>query len=141
VHVHVPVHRALYLDRLSPVALLSVKLTAVNRLDLHHITLLAMAAASIVGRGDDCLSGRVETEVGLVHQLIIERRVDRCVIVLDSLGVVVVVVASLINLGSVFEQLVQNGLLLVVVNVHTLALDSTTVGSKRKNISYTFLSA
>lgn len=140
-HVHVPIHRALYLDRLSPVALLSVKLTAVNRFDLHHVTLLAMAAAGIVRRRDDCLSGRVETEVSLIHQLIIERRVDCCVIVLDSLGVVVAVVAALINLGSVLEQLVQDGLLLVVVNVHALALDSAAVGSKRNNISYTFLSA
>jgi len=73
VHVHVPVHRALDLDRLSPVTLLSVKLTAVHRFDLHHVALLTMAAAGIVRRGDDCLSGRVEAKVGLVHQLVIER--------------------------------------------------------------------
>lgn len=33
-------------------------------------------------------------------------------------------VAALINLGSVFEKLVEDRLLLVVVNVHALALDS-----------------
>ena len=48
-------------------------------------------------------------------------------------------VAALINLGSVFEKLVEDRLLLVVVNVHALALDSAAVGSKRNNHQLYFL--
>lgn len=38
-HIDVPVHRALNLNRLSPVALLSVELTTVHRLDVHDVAL------------------------------------------------------------------------------------------------------
>ncbi len=130
-HVHISIHRALDLDRLCSVPLLGVEFTAVNRLDLHHLTLLAMLSACVVRRGDDGLSLRVETEIRLVHKLIIERRVYSCVVVLDSLGTVV---TSLVDLCPVFEQFIENGLLLIVVNVHALALDRAAVGPKRKTV-------
>ena len=130
-HVHVSVHRALDLDRLRSVPLLGIEFMAVNRLDLHHLTLLAMLATCVVRRRDDGLSLRVETEIRLVHKLVIERRVYRCVVVLDSLSAVV---TSLVDLCPVFEQFIENGLLLIVVNVHALALDRAAVGPKRKTV-------
>ena len=38
VHVDLRVHRALYLNRLRSVPLLSVKLTAVHSVNVHHVT-------------------------------------------------------------------------------------------------------
>ena len=104
-HVHVSVHRALNLDRLSSVPLLGVKFPAVDWLNLHHIALLAMTSASVVGRGYNGLSLRIETEIGLVHKLIIERRVYRCVVILDSLCTVV---TALVYLGPILKQFVED---------------------------------
>ncbi len=41
---------------------------------------------------------------------------------------------SLVDLCPVFEQFIENGLLLIVVNVHALALDRAAVGPKRKTV-------
>ena len=67
------------------------------------------------------MPGRVEPEIGLVHQLIVEARVYVCVVVLDRL--VLVLGRCCVNFGTVLEEFVQNGLLLVVVDAHTFTLD------------------
>ena len=98
VHVHSLVaHRALNLDGLGPVALLRVQLppVAAHWLDGHDLTLVVTRSVVVRGR-DDGLSGRVEPEVGLVHQLLVERRVHGGVVVGDGVGVGR-------NFGAVFE--------------------------------------
>lgn len=104
VHLHLSVHWALDLNRLRTVSLLSVELTTVHCVNLHHFSLVVLSAAlaSAVGSGDDGLTRRVIAEVRLVHQLLIERRVHVCVVVLDRLRV------GLVDLGPVLEELVQD---------------------------------
>ena len=119
VHIDVAVNGALNLNSLRTVALLGVKLTAVHRLDVHDIALRVLTTR-VIGRRDDGLTGRIETEVRLVHQLLVETRVDLRVVVLNSL------VALVLPFGStILEQLVQDRLLLVIVKVHSFALDGT----------------
>jgi len=123
VHVHLSVHRTLDLDRLRAVSLLCVKLTAIHSLYVHDITALMVLASCAVRRGHDCLPGRIVAEVRLVHQLLVERRVDRGVIILDRL--LVVLHARLVHLSPVLEQLVQDALFLVVLDTHSFSLDGT----------------
>jgi len=118
VHLHLPVHRALDLDRLSTVPLLSIELASIHVINMHHITLDVLTGLR-VGRGDNCLTGWIEAKISLIHKLIVERRVCRCVIVLDRLLMV-----GLIHFGTIFEKFVQNRLLLVILHTHTFALDS-----------------
>ena len=127
VHVNLPVHWALDLNRLRAVSLLSVELTAVHRIDMHHFSLVVLATGRAVRGRDDGLTSRVITEIRLVHQLLIERRVHVCVVVLDGLLMV-----SLVDLGPVLEEFVQDRLLLVILDTHALALDSAAVGSTHK---------
>lgn len=135
VHVHLPVHRTLNLNRLRPVSLLSVELTAIHSLDVHDITALVILASCAVRRRHNRLSGRVVAEVRLVHELLVEGRIHGCVIVLD--GLLVVLHASLVHLGPVFEQLVQNALLLVVLDTHSFSLDSTALRSNGQTTDQT----
>ena len=119
VHIDVAVDGALNLNSLRTVALLGVKLAAVHRLYVHDIALRVLTTR-VIGRRDDGLAGRIETEVRLVHQLLVETRVDLRVVVLNSL------VALVLPFGSaILEQLVQDRLLLVIVKVHSFALDGT----------------
>lgn len=133
VDVDVAVDGALNLNCLRAVALLRVQLATVpphvHRLDLHHLAALhaSVATGGVVGRGYDRLPSRVEPEVGLVHQLLVEGGVDGCVVVGDGVGV---------DLGvAVLEELVQDALLLVVVDVHPLALDSAAFNSNTQPVS------
>lgn len=80
-----------------------------------------MLPSRVVGGRDDCLTRRVESEVGLIHQLVVEGGIDGCVVVGD--GLVTVVGPTALDLGTVFEELVEDALLLVVVDVHLVALD------------------
>ena len=81
-HVDVCIHWTVYLDRLSSVPLLSVKFTSVHRLYLHHVvTLWVPRALRIIRRGYDGLPRWVEAKVCLIHQLLVETRIDRGVIV------------------------------------------------------------
>ena len=107
VHVDVAVHGGLDLDGLGAVALLRVQLAPVHWLDVHDVALVVLAAR-VVRRRDNRLSGRVETEVGLVHKLLIEARVHSRVVVLDSLVSVMASAPALAHLCSVLEQLVQD---------------------------------
>ena len=70
VHVHVRVYRRLNLDGLSSVSLLGIQLTPVHGLDVHDVTLLV--SRGVVRGGYNGLSGRIKTEVCLVHQLFVE---------------------------------------------------------------------
>ena len=135
VHVHLSVHRTLDLDRLRPVSLLCVELTAIHSLYVHDITALMVLASGAVRRGHDCLPGRIVAEVRLVHQLLVERRVDRGVIILDRL--LVVLHARLVHLSPVLEQLVQDALLLVVLDTHSFSLDGAALRSKRQTADQT----
>ena len=126
VHVHLRVHWTFNLDGLSAVSLLSVKLTAVHSIDVHHFSLMVLATSRTIRCGDNGLTCWVIAKVCLVHQLFIERRVHVCVVVLDSLLV------RLVDLSSVLEELVQDRLLLIVLNAHALALDSAALRSKHK---------
>ena len=54
--------------------------------------------------------------------MIVEARVHICVVILDRL--VLVLGGGCVDFGTVLEEFVQNGLLLVVVDAHTLTLDS-----------------
>ena len=127
VQMHLPVDRALDLDRLSTVALLSIELASVQRIDVKHITLMVLTGRS-VGRGDNCLTRWIVAKVCLIHKLLVERRIHRCVIVLDRL--LMVRYPGLVHLGTVFEQLVENRLLLVCLDAHAFALDSTALREK-----------
>jgi len=117
VDVHIPVDRALYLNRLCAVPLLRVQLAAVpthvHRLDGHHVAV--SMATCVIRSGNDRLASRIEAKVSLVHQLLVERTVHRSVVVLDRVRVDLVV--------SILEELVQDALLLIIVDVHALALD------------------
>ena len=135
VHVHLSVHRTLDLDRLRPVSLLCVKLTAIHSLYVHDITALMVLASGAVRRRHDRLPGRVVAEVGLVHQLLVEGGVDRGVIILDRL--LVVLHARLVHLGPVLEQLVEDALLLVVLDTHSFSLDGAALRSKRQTADQT----
>ena len=85
-HVHVGVHRTLDLNRLRAIPLLCVQLTPIHRLNLHHIFALRMACALRVVRCRyNGLSGWVEAKVSLIHKLLVETRIDRCVVVLNGL--------------------------------------------------------
>ena len=130
-HIYIAIHRALHLDGLCAVSFLRVQLTTVHLLYLHHVTLRVLPAG-VIRRGDNCLPRRIETKVGLVHELLVETRVNRGVIVGDSL-IVVVSSRTLVHLGAVLEELVQDRLLLIIMNTHPFALDGTAMRSKRHN--------
>jgi len=75
---------AVYLDRLRAIPLLRVQLPPmahVNRLD-EQSALLVMSDVPLLR--NDGLAGRVEPEVGLVHQLLVERGVHPVVEVLPD---------------------------------------------------------
>lgn len=78
------VHRLLHRNRRSTVALLRVHFSAVasvHRLDEHAGILGCIVHVDgSVGRRNDCLASGVETEVGLVHQLVVEGGVRRVVV-------------------------------------------------------------
>ena len=82
-HVHTLIaHGALDLDSLGSVTFLGVQLPSVTAhwLDRHDLTLVV--AGSIIVRGrNNGLSCWVETEVCLVHELLVEGRVDGGVVV------------------------------------------------------------
>ena len=135
VHVHLTIHRTFDLNRLRPVSLLCVKLTAIHGLDVHNVTALVVLARGAVRRRHNRLPSGVVAEVCLVHQLLVERRVHRSVIVLDCL--LVVLHTCLVHLGTVLEQLVQNAFLLVVLDTHSFSLDGTALRSKRQTADQT----
>lgn len=126
VDVDIAIDRALYLNCLGAVALLRVQLTSITPhihwLDLHHFTAHAtVAARGVVRRAHDRLASRIVAKVRLVHQLLVKGRVDGGVVVGDGVGV---------DLGvAILEQLVEDRLLLIVVDIHTLALDGTAFNS------------
>ena len=85
-HVNVGVHRTLDLYRLSSIPLLCVQLTPIHRLYLHHIVALWVTRPlHIIRRGYDGLPRRIEAKVSLIHELLIETRIDRRVVVLNGL--------------------------------------------------------
>ena len=90
-----------------------------------------LATSRVIGGRDDGLTGGVEAKVGLVHQLVIEGRVDRCVVVCDGL-VAVVRSTALVDLRTVLEELVEDALLLIIVDVHPFALDGAAMRLKRR---------
>ena len=132
-HIDISIHRALDLDRLSSVPLLSVELTPVHWLDLHHVVTLGVPSAlPRVGRGDNCLTLWIEAEVSLIHKLLIETRIDRCVVVRDRL--ILGWGGSWVDLRcSILEQLVEDALFLLIMNIHTFALYGAATRSKTKN--------
>ena len=105
-HIDITIHRALNLNSLSAVSFLRVQLTTVHLFYLHHVT-LRMLPAGVIRRRHNCLPSRIETEVSLVHELLVEARVNGGVIVGDSL-IVVVSSCTLVHLGAVLEELVQD---------------------------------
>ena len=130
-HVNIGVHRTLDLNRLRAIPLLSVQLTPIHRLNLHHIVALRMACAlRVVRRRYDGLSGWVEAKVSLIHKLLVETRIDRGVVVLNGLIGVRWSGVRVHLLRSVLEQLVQDALLLLIVNIHAFTLDCTAMRSK-----------
>ena len=66
-----------------------------------------MCGSIVVRCGHDGLPGWIESKVGLVHELLVEARVNGGVIVGDSL-IVVVSSRTLVHLGAVLEELVQD---------------------------------
>lgn len=64
-------HRRLDLNGLRTVALLSVQLSSIHWLDVHDAGAVTTLAMVIRGRHDR-LSGWIEAEIGLVHQLVVE---------------------------------------------------------------------
>ena len=75
------------MDGLGPVALLSVQLTTIHRLNIQDATIATLVTRAVVRGGNDGLAGWIEAKVRLVHQLVIEARVDIRVVVLDGLSV------------------------------------------------------
>ena len=119
------INRALYLNGLRSVALLSVELATVHGLDVHDVARPTVRTARVIRSRHDRLACWIEAKVRLVHQLLVEARVHRRVVVVD--GLVDVVSALGVDLGSILEELVQYGLLLVIVDVHALPLYSATI--------------
>jgi hypothetical protein len=126
VHINAVANRAFDLNGLRAVAFLSVQLTTVphirDRVNEHHGSLI-FGVCRVVWRRHDGLACRVESKVGLVHQLLIERGVYGLVVVGGDVDTH--------NFVAVFEKFVQDGLLLVTLDTHTFALD----GTARKKIS------
>lgn len=79
--------------------------------------------SGVVRRRHDRLASWIEPEVGLVHELLVERGVHCLVVVGGDVDTH--------NFVTVFEKFVQDGLLLVTLDTHTFALD----GTARKKIS------
>ena len=85
-HVNGAVHRTVDLNRLRSIPLLRVQLTPIHRLYLHHIVALWVTRPlHIIRRGYDGLPRRIEAKVSLIHELLIETRIDRRVVVLNGL--------------------------------------------------------
>ena len=131
VHVDVTVHRTLDLDCLSAVTLLCIEFTTIHGFNLHDVTLTTVLSTSVVRSRYDGLPRWIESKVSLIHKLLVEARIDICVVVCDSLGVVVTTLAARLSI-IILEEFVQDRLLLFVVYAHTLALDSTTIQLKHK---------
>ena len=81
------IHGRLDLDGLGPVAFLSVQLTSIHRLNIQDAAIATLVTRAVVRGGNDGLAGWIESKVRLVHQLVIEARVDIRVVVLDGLRV------------------------------------------------------
>jgi len=124
VHVDVTVHRTLDLDCLSAVTLLCIEFTTIHGFNLHDVTLTTVLSTSVVRSRYDGLPRWIESKVSLIHKLLVEARIDICVVVCDGLGVVVTTLAARLSI-IILEEFVQDRLLLFVVDAHTLALDST----------------
>ena len=88
------------MDGLGPVTLLSVQLTTIHRLNIQDATIATLVTRAVVRGGNDGLAGWVEAKVRLVHQLVIEARVDIRVVVLDGLSVLC---CCRVHLCTVFE--------------------------------------
>lgn len=90
-HINGPVDWTLNLDCLRAISLLRVESASLpahsHRLNLNHVSTRVLAPSNgrlVLGcRRNDGLPGRVEPKVGLIHQLLVKRRVHSCVIVLD----------------------------------------------------------
>lgn len=101
VHVYgaTHIHRTLNLDGLRAVSLLSVQSTPLTPhrhwLYLDHFAANVARLCNrglVVGRlaaGDNSLSCGIKAKIGLIHELIVERWVDRGVVVLNSMPIVV----------------------------------------------------
>ena len=132
VHIDPRIDSALNLDSLCSVSLLCIELTTIStdihRLNWHQVPLnmMTVMARCIVWCGYDCLTCWIEAKVCLV-QLLIEWWIDSCVVVGDGVGMVDTLWIELVS--SILEQLVKNGFLLVIMDIHTLALDCTTSNS------------
>jgi len=119
---------AVDLNSLSAVALLRVQLasvytvTNVNRLDEKCLVVAASGVRGMSGHACSLLAhhglaGGVESEVGLSHELLIERRVDAAigVEVAGVIHVLLLLSSAILALSAIaFEKLGENGLLLLV---------------------------
>lgn len=119
-HVDAVADRTLDLNCLSPVALLRVQLTTVadvcDGINEHHSPGIFWMR-SVVGCGDNGLASGIETEVGLVHELLVEGGVDGLVVVGADVDAT--------DLIAVLEKFVEDRLLLVALDAHAFALDGT----------------
>lgn len=74
---------------------------------MHDITLATVLSTSIIRRGNDSLSSWVESKVSLIHQLLVETRIDIRVVICD--GLVILMIATLVvDLSPILEELVQD---------------------------------
>lgn len=74
---------------------------------MHDVTLATVLSTSVIWRGNDSLSGWVESKVSLIHQLLIETRIDIRIVVCD--GLVILMIATLVvDLRPILEELVQD---------------------------------
>jgi hypothetical protein len=97
-HGHVSRNWTLNLNRLGAVTFLGVELASVHRFDVHNVTLGMNAAAGAVWSRDNCATSRIETKISLVHQLFVEARVNR--------GVIIGYYSLRVDLNTVFEKFV-----------------------------------
>ena len=89
-------------------------------------------ALSVIRCRYNSLSCWIEAKICLIHKLLIETRIDSGIIVRYGL------IGSwssvrIYLLSTVFEQLVQNALLLLVVYVHAFTLYGAAMRSKMPN--------
>ena len=73
--------------------------------------------SGVVRRRHDRLASWIEPEVGLVHELLVERGVHCLVVVGGDVDTD--------NLVAVFEKFIQDGFLLIALDTHPFALDGT----------------
>lgn len=139
-HINLAINIVLLnLNRLGTIALLGVEFASVHGLDVHHIFTALVLTTCIVRCRDNGLPSGIEAKVCLIHELLIEARVDSRIVVRHGLHLLLLLLVLLLlvvlvvaPIATLLEQFVQNGLLLLIVDTHAFTRYCATTRSKRQ---------